>query len=45
VSILAEGIETAAQLEELRRLGVRYGQGFHLGRPRPAQDRVAAGAR
>lgn len=36
VSILAEGIETSAQLEVLRRLGVRYGQGYHLGRPRPA---------
>ena len=36
VAILAEGIESGAQCEELRRLGVRYGQGFHLGRPRPA---------
>jgi len=36
VSILAEGIESRTQCEELRRLGVRYGQGFHLGRPRPA---------
>ncbi|MGH2782578.1 MAG: EAL domain-containing response regulator, partial [Thermoleophilaceae bacterium] len=42
VAILAEGIETKAQCEALRRLGVRYGQGFHLGRPRPA---AAAAAR
>jgi len=35
VSILAEGIEQPAQLDELRRLGVDYGQGFYLGRPRP----------
>jgi EAL domain-containing protein (putative c-di-GMP-specific phosphodiesterase class I)/CheY-like chemotaxis protein len=32
-TIVAEGIETEAEAEELRRLGVRYGQGFLLGRP------------
>jgi EAL domain-containing protein (putative c-di-GMP-specific phosphodiesterase class I)/DNA-binding NarL/FixJ family response regulator len=32
-SVLAEHIESELQLNELRRLGVRYGQGFHLGRP------------
>jgi EAL domain-containing protein (putative c-di-GMP-specific phosphodiesterase class I)/FixJ family two-component response regulator len=42
VAILAEGIETRSQCEELRRLGVRYGQGFHLGRPRPAPRPAAA---
>lgn len=31
--IVAEGIETAAELEMLRRLGIRYGQGFFLCRP------------
>jgi EAL domain-containing protein (putative c-di-GMP-specific phosphodiesterase class I)/AmiR/NasT family two-component response regulator len=36
VTIVAEGIETPSQCDELRALGVRYGQGFHLGRPRPA---------
>ena len=35
ISILAEGIETSAELEELRRLGVRLGQGYYLGRPAP----------
>ncbi len=35
---IAEGIETAAELEALRTIGVRYGQGFHLGRP----DRLEA---
>lgn len=40
VSILAEGIESASQADELRRLGVRYGQGFHLGRPRPVEAAV-----
>ncbi|HEX9891580.1 MAG TPA: EAL domain-containing protein, partial [Actinomycetota bacterium] len=31
--IIAEGIETAAELEALRSLGVGFGQGFFLGRP------------
>jgi EAL domain-containing protein (putative c-di-GMP-specific phosphodiesterase class I) len=34
--VLAEHIESELQLTELRRLGVKYGQGYHLGRPRPA---------
>jgi EAL domain-containing protein (putative c-di-GMP-specific phosphodiesterase class I)/CheY-like chemotaxis protein len=36
-TIVAEGIETPEVLEALRALGVRYGQGFHLGRPRRIQ--------
>lgn len=32
-AILAEGIETPGELDTLRRLGVRYGQGYLLGRP------------
>lgn len=40
ISIVAEHIETPTQAQQLRRLGVRYGQGFHLGRPRPAQQVV-----
>jgi EAL domain-containing protein (putative c-di-GMP-specific phosphodiesterase class I)/CheY-like chemotaxis protein len=32
-TIIAEGIETRAALTALRGLGVRYGQGYHLGRP------------
>ena len=36
--IVAEGIETAAELEILRGLGIRYGQGFHLGRPSALED-------
>jgi EAL domain-containing protein (putative c-di-GMP-specific phosphodiesterase class I) len=32
-TIVAEGIETRFELETLIALGVRYGQGFHLGRP------------
>lgn len=36
--LVTEGIETEAQLELLRSLGVRYGQGYLLGRPVPATD-------
>jgi diguanylate cyclase (GGDEF)-like protein len=34
--IVAEGIETADDLDVLGELGVRYGQGFYLARPGPA---------
>jgi EAL domain-containing protein (putative c-di-GMP-specific phosphodiesterase class I) len=33
--IVAEGIEQHAELAALAALGVRYGQGYHLGRPAP----------
>ena len=33
--ILAEGIETKDELDAVRRLGVRYAQGYYLGRPAP----------
>jgi len=40
--LIAEGIETQAELEVLRDLGIRLGQGFLLGRPmRPADEAVA----
>jgi EAL domain-containing protein (putative c-di-GMP-specific phosphodiesterase class I) len=39
-SVLAEHIESELQLIELRRLGVHYGQGYHLGRPAPLPVRV-----
>jgi EAL domain-containing protein (putative c-di-GMP-specific phosphodiesterase class I)/CheY-like chemotaxis protein len=35
VQIVAEGIETTEELEILRGLGARYGQGYYLGRPGP----------
>lgn len=34
-TVLAEGIETAAELRTLTRLGIPLGQGHHLGRPSP----------
>jgi EAL domain-containing protein (putative c-di-GMP-specific phosphodiesterase class I)/CheY-like chemotaxis protein len=33
IELVAEGIETRAELQALRALGVRYGQGYFLGRP------------
>ncbi|MEU5695277.1 EAL domain-containing protein [Actinosynnema sp. NPDC020468] len=35
LSAVAEWVERPSQVEALTRLGVRVGQGFHLGRPRP----------
>jgi PAS domain S-box-containing protein len=39
LGVVAEGVETRTQANELRRLGCAYGQGFLYGRPGPA-DRV-----
>lgn len=35
IDVIAEGIETPDQLDSLRALGCRYGQGYLLGRPQP----------
>jgi EAL domain-containing protein (putative c-di-GMP-specific phosphodiesterase class I) len=35
VSLIAEGVENARELAAVRRLGIRYAQGFLLGRPAP----------
>jgi EAL domain-containing protein (putative c-di-GMP-specific phosphodiesterase class I) len=35
---IAEGVESAAQLERLRSLGCDCAQGYHLGRPQPAAE-------
>jgi EAL domain-containing protein (putative c-di-GMP-specific phosphodiesterase class I)/FixJ family two-component response regulator len=35
IEVIAEGIETREQLDTLRALGCKYGQGFLLGRPAP----------
>ena len=36
--VVAEGIETAEQLEILRSLEVRHGQGYYFARPMPAVE-------
>jgi EAL domain-containing protein (putative c-di-GMP-specific phosphodiesterase class I)/AmiR/NasT family two-component response regulator len=36
--VIAEGVETADELNALRELGVEWAQGYHLGRPLPAVD-------
>ncbi len=38
MSTTAEGVETAEQAEMLRKLGCSKIQGFHFGRPMPAED-------
>jgi EAL domain-containing protein (putative c-di-GMP-specific phosphodiesterase class I) len=40
-TVLAEGIETAAELTALTRLGVPLGQGHHLGRPNPLPHTIS----
>jgi EAL domain-containing protein (putative c-di-GMP-specific phosphodiesterase class I) len=35
---IAEGLESAAQVTELRQLGCDLGQGFHFAQPLPAAD-------
>jgi len=35
--VIAEGIETKSQLEQLREMGCEAGQGFHLSRPLSAR--------
>jgi EAL domain-containing protein (putative c-di-GMP-specific phosphodiesterase class I) len=42
LEIVAEGIETSGQLEELRRRGCLLGQGFLLGRPAPPEQSALA---
>ncbi len=40
-AVVAEGIETAAQLEQLREMGCALGQGYFLARPLTAQAALA----
>jgi diguanylate cyclase (GGDEF)-like protein/PAS domain S-box-containing protein len=41
-AVVAEGIETPSQLEQLREMGCHHGQGFLLGRPLASADATAA---
>lgn len=38
MEVVVEGIENPVQASLLRNLGVRFGQGYHLGRPVPAAE-------
>ncbi|HEV7650237.1 MAG TPA: EAL domain-containing protein [Actinophytocola sp.] len=38
ISVVAEWVERATQVDALARLGVRVAQGFHLGKPEPLTD-------
>ncbi len=38
LTVIAEGVESEAQVSALLELGCPFGQGFHLGRPRPALE-------
>jgi EAL domain-containing protein (putative c-di-GMP-specific phosphodiesterase class I) len=40
--IVAEGIETSSEQAALHALGVRYGQGYHIGRPAPLADALGS---
>ncbi|WP_449385842.1 EAL domain-containing protein [Cellulomonas soli] len=41
LQVVAEGVESAEQVTHLLRLGCTVGQGFHLGRPCPAEELTA----
>ncbi|HEX5198925.1 MAG TPA: EAL domain-containing protein [Actinoplanes sp.] len=38
LKVVTEGVETADQLRLLTRMGARYAQGYHLGRPGPVEE-------
>jgi EAL domain-containing protein (putative c-di-GMP-specific phosphodiesterase class I) len=38
IKVVAEGVETAAQMTLLRELGCNLVQGYYMGRPMPAND-------
>ena len=43
-TVIGEGVEHAAELEVLRGIGVRWAQGYHLGRPAPTASAFPAWA-
>jgi EAL domain-containing protein (putative c-di-GMP-specific phosphodiesterase class I) len=42
IQTIAEFVGSDEVVDVLRKLGVDYGQGFHLGRPAPLADHLAA---
>jgi diguanylate cyclase (GGDEF)-like protein len=43
LTVVAEGIETGEQWDELRSLGCRYGQGYYLSPPVPVEELLGLG--
>lgn len=41
MDVIAEGVETAAQLARLRAIGCEYGQGYFFAKPLPSDDATA----
>ena len=41
MDVIAEGVETAAQLAKLRAIGCEYGQGYFFAKPLPSDDATA----
>ncbi len=39
-SVLAEGIETSEKLQSASKLGIEFGQGWHLGKPKSLSDMI-----
>jgi EAL domain-containing protein (putative c-di-GMP-specific phosphodiesterase class I) len=42
LTTIAEFVENDAIVEELRRMGINYGQGYGLAYPRPFEDYLSA---
>ena len=41
LSIVAEGVETKKQMDQLKELGCQFGQGFYMAKPQPIHDILA----
>ncbi|MFQ5558924.1 MAG: EAL domain-containing protein, partial [Acidimicrobiales bacterium] len=42
MEVVAEGVEHPRQVETLRELGCRFGQGYHFSRPAPLEETIMA---
>ncbi len=40
ISSVAEGIEQQEEMDLCRQFGIDYGQGWHLGKPKPLEDLI-----
>ena len=41
IIVIAEGVEAIEEVDPLMELGIRYGQGFHLGMPAPLEEALS----